>query len=104
MPDIQILATKRLRFRNPAVKTSALAAMPGSAVLAKAFFTTTPMVIESAPDWIQNDHLFDWALEAGDIKVVTVEPPKAKRAPKQKPAETVPTPDQDNDQDTDPQE
>jgi hypothetical protein len=82
MPDIQILSTKRLRFRNPSVKTSALAAQPGSAVLANAFFTTEPMQIQSAPDWIQQDQLFDWAQEAGDLKVVTVAAPKAKRAAK----------------------
>lgn len=82
MPDIQILSTKRLRFRNPAVKTSALAAQPGSAVLANAFFTTEPMQIQSAPDWIQQDHLFTWAQEAGDLKVVTVAVPKTKKSSK----------------------
>jgi hypothetical protein len=80
MPDIQILSTKRFRFQNPAVKTSLLAAQPGSTVLSDAFFTTEPMVVQSAPDWIQQDQLFDWAQEAGELKVVTVAVPKAKKA------------------------
>jgi len=82
MPDIQIIATKRFRFQNPAVKTSLLAAQPGSAVLAAAFFTTEPMIVQSAPEWIQQDQLFDWAQEAGDLKVVTVAVPKAKKPAK----------------------
>lgn len=82
MPDIQILSTKRFRFRNLAVKTSLLAAQPGSAVIADAFFTTEPMKIQSAPEWIQQDQLFTWAQEAGDLKVVIVAAPKTKKPTK----------------------
>lgn len=56
-----ILSKKRFCFVNPEAK---------SRDEAERFTTKGGMAIEDAPDWIEKDPLYQWAVDDGDLVVV----------------------------------
>lgn len=55
---IKLVAKKKIAFRNPAATGSS-----------DKYFTVSPYAFTDAPDWIENDPMYDWALNDGTIEI-----------------------------------
>lgn len=73
---MQVYSSNKYRFMRPGAKlfeksgTDVAAAMTKQLDFKDAFFELEPDAFMEAPDWIQEDTMFKWALKDGDIKIV----------------------------------
>lgn len=72
---VTILTKKKLGFRNPDPTGEK-----------DRIYTPEVGILESAPDWVTKDPMFQWALASGSISAVADKPKKAEAAaaPKKK--------------------